>query len=275
MHAMFTLNHFIWLGICFLLGGAAVVCLKKYKPPLRKVLTIACIGCIVSEVVKTLSVLKMVPSTDGSSMHLVLEMQHLPLHLCSIQIIFIFMARFASNKKTVEVLLAFMYPTCTIGALFALALPSIFSSSVDVSQAFTHPLAYQFFLFHTMLVVLGSYIAWSGEADIRPRHYLSTLGILAGLAFLSLYFNSIFADMTYVNGELVSVDYSPNFFFTQDTPIGIELYEKWQWYLYIGIITALALVLIGLFYLPFFIKAKKIKASENKFSTTSKGETGK
>lgn len=275
VYAMFTLNHFIWLFICFLVGGTAVVCLKKYKPSLRTVLTIACIGCIVSEVIKTFSVLKMVPSTDGSSMHLVLEMQHLPLHLCSIQIIFIFTARFAHNKKMVETLLAFMYPTCTLGALFALALPSIFSSSVDVSQAFTHPLAYQFFLFHTMLVVLGSYIAWSGEVDIRPRHYLSTLGILSGLAFLSLYLNSIFADMTYVNGELVSVDYSPNFFFTQDTPIGIELYEKWQWYLYICIIVALAVVLIGLFYLPFFIKTKKIKDPKNKISAAAKGGNGK
>ncbi len=272
---MFTLNHFIWIGICFLLCAAAACWLKKYKPSLRRVLDIACIGSIISEIVKTLSVLKMVPSSDGGSMYLVLEMQHLPLHLCSIQIIFIFLARFSHNKRTVETILAFMYPTCTVGALFALALPSIFSSSIDVSQAFTHPLAYQFFLFHVMLVILGAYIALSGEVDIRPCHYLSTLGILSGLAFGSLYINSIFADMTYVNGELVSVDYAPNFFFTQDTPIGIELNEKWQWYLYISIIVALAVMLIGLFYLPFFIRAKKRKELKNIFSAVPKGKNGK
>ncbi len=271
---MFTLNHFIWLAVCLLVGVISAAYLRKYRPSLRTVLSVACVGCIISEVIKTFSVLKMVPSADGSSMHLILEMQHLPLHLCSIQIIFIFMARFAHNKKTVETILAFMYPTCTLGALFALALPSIFSASIKVSQAFTHPLAYQFFLFHTMLVILGTYIALSGEVDIRPRHYLSTLGILAGLAFLSLYLNSIFAETTYVNGELVSVDYSPNFFFTQDTPIGIELYEKWQWYLYMAIIVALAVVLIGLFYLPFFIKAAKLKKNEKKFKDAHKAANG-
>lgn len=271
---MFTLNHFIWLAVCLLVGVISAAYLRKYRPSLRTVLSVACVGCIISEVIKTFSVLKMVPSADGSSMHLILEMQHLPLHLCSIQIIFIFMARFAHNKKTVETILAFMYPTCTLGALFALALPSIFSSSIKVSQAFTHPLAYQFFLFHTMLVILGTYIALSGEVDIRPRHYFSTLGILAGLAFLSLYLNSIFAETTYVNGELVSVDYSPNFFFTQDTPIGIELYEKWQWYLYMAIIVALAVVLIGLFYLPFFIKAAKLKKNEKNFKAAHKAANG-
>lgn len=254
---MFTVNHFIWLGICVALGAAAFLYLKRHRPPLRRVLTVACVICVLSELIKTLSVLKMVPSSDGTSMLLYLEMQHLPLHLCSIQIIFIFVARFGRAGRGRDALLAFMYPTCTLGALFALALPSIFSSSIEVSQAFTHPLAYQFFLFHTMLVVLGIYIAMSGEVDIRPRHYLSTLGMLGALAFVSIYLNSMFAVPMYVNGELVSVDYSPNFFFTERTPIGIELTEMWQWGVYMGIIITLGVVLIGLWYVPYFIKARR------------------
>lgn len=254
---MFTVNHFIWLGICAALGSAAFLYLRRHRPPLRSVLTVACVLCVLSELVKTLSVLQMVPSSDGTSVRLYLEMQHLPLHLCSIQIIFIFIARLGRDGRGRDALLAFMYPTCTLGALFALALPSIFSSTIDVSQAFTHPLAYQFFIFHTMLVVLGIYIAMSGEVDIRPRHYLSTLGILGALAFASIYLNSMFAVPTYVNDELVSVDYSPNFFFTELTPIGIELTEMWQWGVYMGIIAALAVVLIAVWYIPYFIKAAR------------------
>ncbi len=254
---MFTVNHFIWLGICAALGAAAFLYLRRHRPPLRSVLTVACVLCVLSELVKTLSVLQMVPSSDGTSVRLYLEMQHLPLHLCSIQIIFIFIARFGRDSRGRDALLAFMYPTCTLGALFALALPSIFSSTIDVSQAFTHPLAYQFFIFHTMLVVLGIYIAMSGEVDIRPRHYLSTLGILGALAFASIYLNSMFAVPTYVNDELVSVDYSPNFFFTELTPIGIELTEMWQWGVYMAIIVALAAVLIAVWYIPYFIKAAR------------------
>lgn len=256
---MFTVNHFIWLGICLILMAAAFRYLKTHRLPLKAVLTVACVICVLSELTKTLSVLEMVPSADGSAMHLYLPMQHLPLHLCSIQILFIFYARFAKDGPAKETLLAFMYPSCTLGAFFALMMPSIFSTSISVSQAFTHPLAYQFFLYHTMLVILGIYIAASGEVNIRPKHYLSSLGILGVLGFCSIYFNSMFATPTYENGVLVSVDYSTNFFFTQRTPIGIELTEKWQWLVYMGIIAALAALLIGLFYLPYFRRARKQK----------------
>lgn len=254
---MFTVYHFIWLGICLALFAFAYHYLKKHRPKLKNVLSFACAVSVLSELTKTLSVLEMVPSADGSTMHLYLEMQHLPLHLCSIQIIFIFYARFAKDSRAKETLLAFMYPSCTLGAFCALLMPSIFSTSIRVDQAFTHPLAYQFFLFHVMLVVLGIYIAACGEVNIQPRHYLSTLGILGALGFFAIYFNSMFAVPTYVDGVLVSVEYSTNFFFTQRTPIGIELTEKWHWFLYMGIILTLAAVLIALCYLPFFRRGKK------------------
>lgn len=254
---MFTIYHFIWLFICALVLVASFVFLHRKKPALQKVLSAACVLSVISEVIKTFSVLEMVPSADGSTLYPYLEMQHLPLHLCSIQLIFIFYTRFSSNSKLRETLLAFMYPTCTMGALLAIAMPSIFSNSIDVSQAFTHPLAYQYFLYHVLLIVLGIYIARCGEVDIRPKHFLSSLGILGGLGVLSLYLNSIFAVPTYVNGDLVSVDYSPNLFFTIKTPIGIPLTEKWHWLVYIGIIALLAVVLLALFYLPFFLKNRK------------------
>lgn len=76
------------------------------------------------------------------------------------------------------------------------------------------------------------------------------------MGFLSLYFNSIFASPTYANGELISVNYTPNLFFTYETPIGIDLTELWQWYLYFGIIIALVILLMTLFYLPFFKRKK-------------------
>ena len=231
--------------------------LRKYRPSIKQVLTIACIVCVFSEIIKVFSLLEMVPSSDGSTMHLYLKMQQLPFQLCSVQMIFIFFTRFAKNEKAKEILLAFMSPTCTLGSLFAFAIPTIFiNATVDISDAFTHPLAYQYFLYHTMLVLLGVYITASKEVDIRSKHYLSTLGILGCLGFASIYLNSIFAVPTYVNGELISVDYSTNFFFTQTTPIGIALTEKWHWFAYMGIIAALAFVLIGLWYLPYFIKEK-------------------
>lgn len=261
---MFSVNHFIWLAISFAAMAAALCYLKKNKPSLVSVLSVCCVLCILSEVTKTFSVLEMVPSSDGSTMHAYLEMGQVPLHLCSIQIIFIYFTRFTKNLKARETLLAFMYPSCILGAAFAMAIPTIFSSTVPVSQAFTHPQAYQYFLYHAMLIVLGIYIVMSKEIKLKAKHYLSSLAILGVMGFCSIYLNSIFASPTYVDGELISVDYSTNFLFTQETPIGIALTEKWHWFLYLGIIGMMAVVLIGFFYLPFIIKESKEKENSVK-----------
>ena len=136
-------------------------------------------------------------------------------------------------------------------------MPSIFSSSIEVSQAFTHPLAYQFFLYHSMLVVLGAYIPLCGEVELRPKHYFSTLGILGALAMASLYLNSMFAAATYEDGELISVEYATNFFFTYKPPLPIPLTSVGQWLAYLAVICLLAAVLVGLCYLPVLRRAKK------------------
>lgn len=177
---MFTVYHFIWLAVCAALIAGTLVFLKQRRPPLKSVLSVCCVLCVLSELVKDLSVIKMVPSSDGSMLLPYMEMQHLPFHLCSIQILLIFFVRFARPGRGRTTVLAFMYPTALIGAALALAMPSIFSTSIEVSQAFTHPLAYQFFLYHSMLVVLGAYIPLCGEVELRPKHYFSTLGILGG-----------------------------------------------------------------------------------------------
>lgn len=210
---MYTTSHFIWLAICSTIVISVLYWLKKNRLTLKDVLSGACIVCVVSELVKTLSVLQVVPSSDGTTMHLYIELNHLPLHLCSIQILFIFYARFGRNHDVKETLLAFMYPSCTLGAALALAIPTTLSR-VGEANAFTHPQLYQFFLYHSMLLILGVYIAMSREVHIRFWHYLSSMGILGGLGFASIYLNAMFASPTYMNGELVSVDYSPNYFFT-------------------------------------------------------------
>lgn len=120
-------------------------------------------------------------------------------------------------------------------------------------------LAYQYFLYHTMLVVLGVYIPLSGQTPIRARHYFSTLALLDGLAFASLYFNAMFAVPTYENGELVRVEYVTNFMFTYQPPLSIALTELWQWYVYVAVIAVLAVVLIGCCYLPFWRRERQAK----------------
>lgn len=254
---MLSIYHCIWMAVCAAVILSAVVWLKKNRPDLRSVLSVACVLCVLSELTKTLSVMRLIPSADGSAIYPYLEMKHLPLHLCSIQILIIFFVRFAKDSKFREALLAFMYPTCLLGALLAILMPSIFPGSILPSQAFVHPLGYQYFLYHAMLIILGIYIPMSGQVDLRPKHYVSTLGILGGLAFLSIYLNSMFAVPVYEGGKLVSVEYTSNFFFTYKPPLGIKLTQLWHWYVYMGVILLLGVVLIGLLYLLYFKKGKK------------------
>ncbi len=62
--------------------------------------------------------------------------------------------------------------------------------------------------------------------------------------------NSLLASPTYEDGKLVSVDFWTNFFFTYQNPLGIQITQMWQWYLYLLIIMLLAALLLFLFYLP-------------------------
>lgn len=259
---MFTLYHFIWLFVSIASIILSLILLKKYKISLTQLLSVACIGSVLSEVVKTLSVIKFVPLAGEETFTPYIEMSQVPLHLCSFQIILIFYTKFSKNEKLRQLFLSFMYPTCIVGAFLAILLPSIFPDSVLPQEAFISPHAYQYFLYHAMLIVLGIYIYISGEANIKPKNYFTTVFILISFAFLSFYLNSMFSVPVYENGELLNIEHMPNFFFTFKTPIDIPLTELWHWYIYLAIIIALGLSLIALMYLPIFIKAKKEKMNK-------------
>jgi hypothetical protein len=201
--------------------------------------------------------MKIVPSSGGDMYYPYLELHQLPFHFCSVQIFFIAYVCFAKNAQNRETILAFMYPTCVCGAAAAICLPSIFTNSIPVEKAFTHPLAYQFFLYHTMLIVIGIIIVMSHEVKWKIRHFRDTLIIAALMTFGSMYLNSALASPTYVNGKLVSVDFATNYFYTYATPIGLKLTEKWQWLIYLAVLTATSVTVIFLMYVPLLHSVKK------------------
>lgn len=248
---MFSVQHLIWLGLCVAAILYMVRLLREKHPALTDVLSACCVIAAVSELIKLMTYIQLVPTADGSALNMFIEWRHLPFHLCSIQIFFIFYARFTESRRNRDVVLAFMYPTAIVGALLALLLPTIFTNGIEPAQAFTSPIAYQFFIYHSMLVVLGIYIAMSGEVPMDRKHLLSSLAIFYTLGALSVYVNGAFAHATYSGLELLSVENTPNFFFTYRTPIGLALTELWQWYVYIAIISALALIAFVALYLPF------------------------
>lgn len=256
------MEHPIFLLITFILMGGAFGLIYGLKPSFKTVFTVACIGCVISEVVKTFSCMKFA-MLDGQIVPYI-SMAHVPLHLCSIQILFIFLVRFMKNdSRAKSVLVAFMFPTFIIGAALALAIPG------DIS--FTNPQSYQYFFYHGMLIVLGIYIMTQKEVKILPKHYFSTLAILGAMAFMSIYTNSILAHYSFENGEAVLKDIT-NFFFVMKSPLPsiIPFTEKWHWYLYICAIVLIAFVTIALLYIPFFVKAHKEKRKIHTEDLTSR-----
>ena len=211
---MFSVQHFIWLAICLVVGTLIVRAYRKKRPSMTKVLNSALVVCFASEVLKIFSTIEMVPTAGGEMLLPYLPLNHLPLHFCSIQILIIAYARFTKKPGNREMTLAFLYATGIIGALMALLMPSVFTTSITVDQAFTSPMAYQFFLYHTMLIALGVIIGMSDDVRWKKEHYRNTLLTVYGMAFVSIYLNSMFASPTYVDGKLVSVDFWTNFFFT-------------------------------------------------------------
>ena len=251
---MFSIQHIIWIVLSLAVIAGLEIALVKKRPPLKSVLTSAFVICVLSELIKVLSCIELVPSADGSILYPYLELQHLPFHLCSIQILMILYCRFAKGdilkSPGKQDILRFMYPTCVIGAAFAIILPSIFNTTITVDQAFIHPIAYQTFIYHAMLIAFGIYVPMSGEVSFSWKTYRKTMLFLGLISFMALYLNSLFASAVYENGKLVSVEYITNFFFVYKTPIGVALNTKLAWMIYLLILVALAFVLIWLLYLP-------------------------
>ncbi len=136
-----------------------------------------------------------------------------------------------------------------LGGILALAMPSIFTTTIPVEKAFTSPVSYQFFIYHTMLIALGLIIVRSDRIDWSMKHFRDTTLMVYLFGFVSIYLNSMLASPTYEDGKLVSVDFWTNFFFTYQNPLGIQITELWQWYLYLLIIVLAVALLLYLFHL--------------------------
>ena len=252
---MFTWRHLLWLMICVCLIILAIHAYNKKRPGLDRVLTVALIISVMSEIAKMAGVIELVPSHGGELLLPYLPLNHLPLHFCSLQIILIAVARFMKNEKRRETLLAFMAPTCIFGGIVALLMPSIFRTTIRAEEAFTSPMSYQFFVFHTMIIALGIIIVRSGSINWSMKHFRNTTLIVYLFGFISIYLNSIFASPTYVDGKLDSVDFWTNFFFTYQNPLGIQITQLWQWYLYLLVLALAVTVLLLIFHLS-LIKRK-------------------
>ena len=241
---MFSLNHFIWLGICILVIVALLIINKKFNLSFDTNVTILFITAILSETIKisngmTVEITKEVDGVMQTFTYL--DQTKLPFHLCSIQIFFILILKFViKNESTKEKLLAFMCPTMLLGGILAIFIPT---EGVE----FNRIVLYEYFLFHAIIIYFAIYLLVSKKIKITWSTYIRNCLCLIFLSVCAIWINSILQD-----GAV-------NFFFVSRPPMDnlplLNLNHGWGVY-YLTLL-GIGIFLMSLFHLPFILTKKK------------------
>ena len=179
---MFSTEHFLWLGLCALLIVAGAVFAVKSKLSFDRTLSIVCVLCILSEVVKLFSVL--ISEQRSNEYGVFIKETDLPFHLCTIQIFFALFARLTKDEKKRDFAVTFMLPTCALGGLAALLIPTITCSFANVRT-------YQYFLYHAGIIWFSVVCICRSFVKIDFKAFLKTVSCLLVIVFITFYINFI------------------------------------------------------------------------------------
>lgn len=258
---MFSTGHIMWICISLFLIAGGLILVKIRKPAFDDVLKVCFFLGIIFELVKIFAVAQILPVVDpvitGGEAGEVLsylpagqyspyiENSHLPFELCSLQLLFYAIVIWSSDPKWKERFTALIFVTGIIGGLLGIVLSSIAPEHQSVRDFFTSPRAWQFFLYHSMVVTVGIVAGFSEESKVSFKDLKNVLPAIISLDIISFYFNSIFSDPVYENAKPVALLYRTNFFSSYVNPLGLVLTEKWQWltYLILRLLIASAVIL--------------------------------
>ena len=246
MNEMLGTKHMILLAVSLIcvIGGAVGARKLKLSQACKVLFYIG----IVAEIIK----LFYYTAANEDKLGGVLPKSDLPFHLCSIQLVFICIANFTKKENIKRFLFSFMMPSCLIGGLAALLIPT--DSSLNGSWIIT----LEYFAYHAAIMVFSLKLMTSGELKFRISDYLNCLKMLLIMMFFAFYINSILYDGT---GS------DPNFMYVSSPPqSGLPyLTEEYGWNVYIVHYMGLVLSAVTLFYIKpivlgikeFFTKKKK------------------
>lgn len=241
---MFSLKHIIILAICAVYIIFLTVFLKKKKSSLKMVLHHVLGVGIVSETLKIFTYIIINEEEYGGY----LPKTDLPFHLCSVQIIFMLILVLSGNEKLKRVLYSFMLPTCLIGGMAAMLIPTSSSLTVNV-------ITVQYFLYHSTIVTYAIYLYITDEIKVNLRDFRNCLLMLFGFFFVAIYLNS------WVNDYCHPI----NFMYVVNPPVdGLPFLNKQHgWLVYMLHYSFLAFFAVAMCYIKPIIDAVKAKRSRN------------
>ena len=232
---MFSLGHFIWLGIFIVIYALTFFLLKKYNVSYLKVGKVVMIIAIVAKLCHV--ALSMTESKDGG---MIIKQNQLDFHLCSVQVYLMIACHLIKDMNKVNAIKGFMAPTMAIGALMALLIPT---EGVNPSV----PRVWQYMIIHSNMVFYGFYLMFVEKVDLSFKTYKRNLIAFSALAMLGLTMNSILAQ------------YNTNFLYLRKPPMDnlpiLNLNNGY--FVYIIILVAIAISLLTIVHLPFMLKKNK------------------
>lgn len=176
---MFGTKHLLILAVCVAYIVGMILLIRFKKPSFRVSLRVLLGIGVISETLKVFSYVVQNEETYGGY----LPKTDLPFHLCSVQIIFMLILTFSQSENLRRVLISFMLPTCLVGGIAALLIPT--SSSLNMPV-----ITVQYFLYHSSVIVYAVYLYMTEEIRFEFRDYLSTLVMLYAFLFVAIYLNS-------------------------------------------------------------------------------------
>lgn len=209
---LFQLRHILFLVLSIALVVVLPILAIKYNLKKSTIHKILLAEGIFSESIKVFTYILMNESQLGGY----LPKTDLPFHLCSIQLIFILILNISKNEKVHHFLYSFMLPTCLVGGVAALLLPTS-SSRENVL------IGIQYFSYHTAISAFAIYLLADKETKFTIQDYGKTLVTLIAVLFIAIYINSILYTPKFVFNEVTGLyeakEYmSINFMYVVDPP---------------------------------------------------------
>lgn len=265
---MYSTAHIIFIIISLILIITGTMICKKSNVSVHSLIKICFFIALICEFIKIFTVIDIVPIVEtvvenGNIIYKetgrfspYIKAEHMPFELCSYQIIFLFLAIVLKNEVWKRRIYSLIYATALIGGALAIFLSSIALDFDTTSKFLLSIRAWEFYIYHSMIIVIAIVIARDKQNYIRFGDIRWTCIILMFLDILSLYLNSIFSVPIYDNGRLAGLQYAVNYFSSYNNPLGIVLDTKEKYLMYIILRFVLALVIIVIIYLP-FLKNKR------------------
>jgi hypothetical protein len=259
---VFRAGHIAFIFISFVLIAVGLFVTRRIKPTIDQLIRVFLPLALVCETFKLLWIIEIVPIVDvvveggqlvyheTGAFSPYLMTQHLPIELCSLQMVFMFLSLVVKDPMWKRRLHALVYGTALAGGLLAIFLSSIAPDFETAGEFLTSPFAWEFYIYHAMIVVLALYIGLDKECDLRFADFRFPAMILVFLDLLSFYMNSILSVPVFSGGEVKGLAYALNFFSSYDDPLGLTLATKSQYLLYLVVRYVVGTGFFVLMYVP-------------------------